>query len=77
MKFGKPYHVRAEKKRKWYAENYQKEDIWFAWYPVKSDQDRYVWLECVKRQRNNIYNGLNGYYINEFAKKYYYYELRK
>ena len=44
----------------------KKKDVWFAWYPVKLDDNHICWLEYVKR--TPIY----GYYGTVFM--YYVYQ---
>ena len=82
MKLGKTYHERLslEKKRnakrqEYLKDNWKKVTRWFAWYPVKTDYDRYVWLETVNRRRGDIYLTFDTYTINCSKPKYYYYEI--
>ena len=41
----------------------KKKDVWFAWYPVKLDNNRICWLEYVKRTPIYVYETEFLYYI--------------
>lgn len=42
-----PSQRRAREREK---ERYEKWHDWFAWYPVRLDDDRVVWLETIRRR---------------------------
>ena len=39
-----------------YKTKQKQPDIWFAWYPVKNNNDVWVWLEKLNRIPVNIYD---------------------
>jgi hypothetical protein len=47
--------VRLEKK----AEGLMRWHHWFAWYPVRIDENHCRWLEIVERKMNNAYVGMH------------------
>jgi len=46
--------------------NKQQWHKWFAWYPVKAQDDRYYWLVTMWRKWEPFYN----YYIDDYGKIY-------
>jgi hypothetical protein len=67
MIFGKSYREKyiAEQKKLEKLKN----KIWFAWYPVKENYGRFVWLQKIKVDYG-IYNH-SGYLINPKEKPIY------
>lgn len=46
---------------RWYGRIWNKWHVWFAWYPVKVDDDQWVWLEYVERYRYRSQYSFYGY----------------
>ena len=55
MRIGKTWKQKRDAKQAYLKSLYNKEKIWFAWYPVQTDEQTIAWFENVK-VRYNIYN---------------------